>query len=75
MNNQISSVAAALVSVLIAVVMLGVVAALVSRNAQTPQVLEAGLGGFAGDLSAALSPVSGGGMGYSPYTPGMSFGA
>lgn len=74
MGSQVSSVAAAFVSVLIAVVGLGIVAALVSRNAQTPQVLQAGLGGFAGDISAALSPVSSGsGMGTYSGMQGMPY--
>jgi hypothetical protein len=62
--NQVSSIFAALVSVLTAVVGLAIVAALVSRNANTAGVAQSILGGFASDISAADAPVSSGGGGF-----------
>ena len=40
-----------------------IVAALVSKNAQTGSVISAGFQGVATDLSAALSPITGSGLG------------
>lgn len=48
-----------LVTVLIAIVGLATLAVLVSRNAQTPQVIAAGAQGFGNILRAATSPVTG----------------
>jgi hypothetical protein len=52
------------VSVAVAIVGLAVLAVLVSRNAQTGQVISAAASGFAQDLSAAVSPITGGGGGF-----------
>lgn len=48
-----------LVTVLTAIVGLAIIAVLVSKNAQTSSVLNAGFGGFANALRAATSPVTG----------------
>ena len=56
--NKIISEAAGIIALIIGVAMLAV---LVSRNAQTSQVVTAGGNAFANILSTALSPVSGGG--------------
>ena len=47
-------------TVLLAIVGVAIVAALVSPNAKTAQVVQAGGGAFATSLGAALAPVSGG---------------
>jgi hypothetical protein len=52
------------VSVALAIVGLAILAVLVSRNAQTGDVISAAASGFAADLSAAVSPVTGGGGGF-----------
>ena len=49
-----------IVSIALAIVGIAIVSVLVSKNAQTPQVLQAASQGFAADLGAALSPVTGG---------------
>ncbi len=59
MNEMWSSV----VTVATAIVGLAIVAVLVSNNAQTGNVIGAATGGFANDLAAAVSPVTGGGVG------------
>lgn len=51
----------AVVTILTAIVAVAIIATLVSRNANTTGVLQAGFGGFSQALGAALSPVSGGG--------------
>jgi hypothetical protein len=51
------------VTILIAIVGVAYIAVLVSRQAQTPQVISAASQGFAQDLLCALSPVTGGGGG------------
>jgi PRD1 phage membrane DNA delivery len=53
------------VTVALAIVGLAVMAVLVSRNAQTPQVLQAGGAAFSRSLLAAEAPVMGG---YSGFT-------
>lgn len=50
----------ALVTVFTAIIGVAIVATLVSKNAQTSQVTTSVAQGFAGDLSAALAPVTGG---------------
>lgn len=60
MNNFWNSI----VAVATAIVGLAVVATLVSRNANTSQVISSASTGFAGALSAAEAPVTGaGGLG------------
>jgi hypothetical protein len=49
-----------LVTVAVAIIGVAIVAVLVSKNAQTTQVLGAASSGFSGALSTALSPVTGG---------------
>lgn len=65
MSDGMSSI----VTILTAIVGVAILAALVSKNSQTPQVIQAGAVGFAQDLSAALGPVSGGFGG----TPSFSY--
>ena len=48
-----------IISVALAIVGIAIVATLVSKNAQTPQVIQAASQGFASDISAAVSPVTG----------------
>jgi len=61
--NSIATIALAIVGI-------AILAVLVSKNAQTPQVIGAATSGFAQDISAAVSPVTGGSLGitggYSP---------
>jgi hypothetical protein len=47
------------VTITVAIVGLATVAVLVSRNAQTPEVISSAAGGFAQDLAAAVAPVTG----------------
>lgn len=49
------------VTVLLAIVGIAFIAVLVSRNANTAGVLQAGAGAFSQSLGTALSPVTGGG--------------
>lgn len=49
-----------LVTVLTALIGVAIIAVIVSKNAQTSQVISAGASGFAQDLAAAVSPVTGG---------------
>lgn len=69
--NQITEQVSA---ILLAVVGVAIISVLVSRNAQTPQVLQAGGNAFAKILGAATAPVSGGGVngGYGMPNYGMS---
>jgi hypothetical protein len=55
------SIVTSIVTVLMAIVGVAIIAVLVSRNAQTSQVLQAGGGAFSSILGTALSPVTGGG--------------
>jgi hypothetical protein len=48
-----------IISVALAIVGIAIVATLVSKNAQTPEVIKAASQGFAYDIAAAVSPVSG----------------
>jgi hypothetical protein len=49
----------AIVTVLTALVGLAVVSVALSKNSQTPQVLNSFWGGFAGSLATAVSPTTG----------------
>ena len=49
-----------MVTVLTAIIGVAIVAVLVSKNAQTPQVLNSFWGGFSGAVQTAVSPVAGG---------------
>lgn len=59
MNDAISGI----ISVALAITGIAIIAVLVSKNAQTPQVVQAFSQGFAADIAAAVSPVTGGGVG------------
>ena len=52
---------AAVVTVITAIIGIAIVAVLVSKNAQTAGVLQAGGSALSGIINAAVSPVSGGG--------------
>lgn len=66
---------ASIVTVLTAVVGLAIVATLVSKQAQTPQVLSAGGSAFGSILTAAEAPVTGGGGFGSGILNGMNNGS
>ncbi|MGH7783490.1 MAG: hypothetical protein ACREO5_06595 [Candidatus Binatia bacterium] len=69
-------ITAAIVTVAVAIVGIALLAVLVSKNAQTPQVLSAAGSAFSGAIGAAVSPLTGGGGGFTGYGPGYpsSFG-
>lgn len=56
MNELVTSV----VTILTAIIGVAILAVLVSRNSQTPAVIGAAASGFAKDLGAAVSPITGG---------------
>lgn len=58
MGNQLLN---SVVTVAVAIIGVAIVAVLVSKNANTSQVISSASQGFSGALSTALSPVSGGG--------------
>lgn len=58
-DNFVTSI----VTVLMAIIGVAIVAVLVSANAQTAKVLQAGGTAFSGVLGTALSPVTGGNLG------------
>ena len=66
-----SEIISGIVTVLAAIVGVAIIAVLVSKSAQTPQVLTAGGQAFAQALGAAVSPVTGGNLG---FTGGTSLG-
>lgn len=53
----------AIVSIVTAIIGLGILSVLVSRNANTTGVISAASSGLSADLSAAMSPVTGSSMG------------
>lgn len=53
------AIGTAIVSILMAVIGVAIIALLVSQQAQTANVLQAGGNAFSGVLSTALSPVTG----------------
>jgi hypothetical protein len=59
MNDAVHSI----VSIFLAIVGVAIVAVLVSKNAQTPAVIQSVASGFGNDLNVAISPVSGSGFG------------
>jgi hypothetical protein len=63
-DNIISGV----VTILTAIVGIAILAVLVSRNAQTPQVLQSAGAAFSQSIGAAVSPVTGGGSSFSSPT-------
>jgi hypothetical protein len=60
------------VTVITAIIGVAILAVLVSSQAQTSNVIKSASSGFAADLGAALSPISGGGFGLGGGLP--SFG-
>lgn len=56
MGNELIT---AMVTIATAIVGVAIIAVLVSKNAQTGKVLQSAAAGFAGDLSVAISPVTG----------------
>lgn len=70
------SLITSLVTIATALTGVAIVAVLVSNNAQTGNVIKAATAGFASDLSAAVSPVTGGSSGsFASFgsTTGMNF--
>lgn len=65
MNSFAESVA----TIALAVIGLAMVAALISRNSRTAEIVRAGASGFANNLGVALSPVTG-----ATYSPDLSYG-
>lgn len=62
-----------IVTIALAIVGIAILAVIVSRNAQTPQVLQAATQGFAQDIGAAVSPVTGGsGLSSMGFTGGLA---
>ena len=57
-----------LTTIAVALVTLGVISVLVSKNAQTPAVIQAAASGFNNALGVAESPVTG-----SHYSPDLSY--
>lgn len=57
MDNIVNSAT----TIVLAIIGIAILAVIVSRNAQTPQVIQAASGGLAQDIGAAVSPVTGGG--------------
>lgn len=71
MGDQLIS---SVVTVLTALIGVAIIAVLVSKQANTSGVISAGASGFAQDLSAAVSPVTGGmGLGGSFTGGGVGF--
>ena len=64
MDNAFGQIA----TVLTAIVGVALLAVLVSRNAQTPQVISSAGNAFSNALKAATGPVSGGYSGFNSYT-------
>lgn len=60
MNNVGENLITSGGTVLLALVGLGIIATLVSKNANTPQILKSGFSGFGAAITAAEGPVLGG---------------
>lgn len=56
-----------IVTVATGIIGIAIIAVLVSKNANTSGVISSAAGGFAQDLEAAVSPVTGGGNGLSNF--------
>ena len=74
-----NSIVEAIVTIALAVVGLAIVSVLVSKNAQTSQVIQASASGLANNLGVAESPVTGAQISYTTGYPasnslGMGFG-
>ena len=66
-----------LVTIVLAIIGLGVVATLVSKNAQTSSVIQAGASGLANNIGVAESPVTGASVGLNlnyPSSNSLGFG-
>lgn len=63
----------ALVTIATAIVGLGIVSVLVSKNAQTPQVIQSAGSAFSNALGVAESPVTGASMSLNLTYPGSDF--
>lgn len=61
------------ITIAVAIVGVAIVATLVSKNAQTPQVLQAAGNAFSNALNAATRPVSGGGFNTGAAYTGLGF--
>lgn len=57
-----------LTTIAVAIVTLGIISVLVSKNSQTPAVVQAAASGFNNALGVAESPVTG-----ASYTPDLSY--
>ncbi len=64
---------ASVVTVATAIVGLAVIAVLVSKQANTSGVITAGGSAFASDLAAAVSPITGGGLGATNFASSAGF--
>ncbi|MBK8189088.1 MAG: hypothetical protein IPK79_01380 [Vampirovibrionales bacterium] len=62
-----------LVTIILAIVTVALVAVLVSKNAQTPQVAQSFFSGIGNTLGAAMSPVTGANISYNMSYPGSGF--
>lgn len=58
-----------LVTIAVAIVSLAMLAVIVSKNAQTPAVIQSAGNALGADITAAVSPVSGGGMTFGGMQP------
>jgi hypothetical protein len=61
--NLTDQLITSVVTVATAIIGVAILAVLVSKQSQTPQLLQAAAGGLATDIRAALSPIGGGGLG------------
>lgn len=61
-----------IVAILTAIIGVAIIAALVSKNAQTPQVLQAAGTAFSGILGSALGPITGNGSSLGGMSQGVS---
>jgi hypothetical protein len=67
-----SGLSEGIVTVLLAIVGVGMVAVLVSKNANTSGVIQSGASGFSNALAVAQSPVSGNAVSINTSYPGSS---
>lgn len=66
------SVIQGVVTIASAVVGIAIIAVLVSKQAQTGTVIQAATSGFASDISAAVSPITGGSSSFAGGGGGLS---
>jgi len=60
-------------TIALAIISLAMIAVLVSRNARTPELIQAGSSGFVNSLGAAMSPVTGATFNINSSYPGSGF--